>query len=81
MLQMEEDEVVQVIMQDDGQIVMPEGQFIHLDADNSEMQYIQVVVQRLLSPVRKVVFTCLEEPKNVSSSFVMKVVKERSWSV
>ncbi len=38
------EEVVQVIMQDDGQIVMPEGQFIQLDADNSEMQYIQVLI-------------------------------------
>ena len=37
------DEVVQVIMQDDGQIVMPEGQFIQLDTENSEMQYIQVL--------------------------------------
>ncbi len=40
------EEVVQVIMQDDGQIVMPEGQFIQLDADNSEMQYIQVLFPR-----------------------------------
>ena len=35
-------DVVQVIMQDDGQIVMPEGQFIQLDTENSQMQYIQV---------------------------------------
>ena len=41
------DDVVQVIMQDDGQIVMPEGQFIQLDTENSQMQYIQVTQQFL----------------------------------
>ena len=46
-------EVVQVIMQDDGQIVMPEGQFIQLDTENSQMQYIQVTVLYLDSTVNK----------------------------
>ena len=35
-------EVVQVIMQEDGQILMPEGQFIQVNTDDGQPQYIQV---------------------------------------
>ena len=37
------DEVVQVIMQEDGQIVMPEGQFIQVNTDDGQPQFIQVI--------------------------------------
>ena len=56
-------DVVQVIMQDDGQIVMPEGQFIQLDTENSQMQYIQVDQQLL--PVVSGFNSCQENPGNV----------------
>ena len=35
--------VVQVIMQEDGQIIMPDGQFIHLNTED-HTQYIQVII-------------------------------------
>ena len=35
-------EVVQVIMQEDGQFVMPEGQFIQVNTVDGQTQYIQV---------------------------------------
>ena len=36
------EQVVQIIMHDDGQAIMPEGQFIQLNM-NDGMQYIQVI--------------------------------------
>ena len=36
-------EVVQIIMQEDGQVIMPEQQFIQLNT-NEDMQFIQVTI-------------------------------------
>ncbi len=45
---MQDGDMVQVIMQDDGQIVMPEGQFIQVNADDGQTQFIQVCSKHTL---------------------------------
>ena len=48
-------EVVQIIMHDDGQAVMPEGHFIQLNTEEG-MQYIQVQLATIVSSYSSVCY-------------------------